>query len=88
MTTEVQEQPQEQPPSGDEEQPTIYSWLTSNPIATSTGTAISSLYSASKNYNKVTQTAIGSLETAVTYAAGTAGPVVGAVTGKLEKPSK
>ena len=66
---------------------TTYEWLSSNPLASSCGTALSSIYCASRDYNKVTQCTIGGVESIVNYAAGTAKPVYEIVVEKLEKPS-
>ena len=63
-------------------------WLSSNPLASSFGSALSNMYCASRNYNTVTQYTIGGLESVVTYAADTAKPVYEKVVEKLDTPSK
>lgn len=74
--------------SSEEESTTTYDWLSANPIATSCGGAVCSLYSASKNYNRVTNWTFGSVESVLGYATEKARPFVGLVSDKLEKPSK
>ena len=69
-------------------QASTYGWLCQNPLTSSCGTTICSLYEGSKNYNRVTKFALGTVESAVTFAAGTARPVVGKVVEKLDRPSK
>ncbi len=66
---------------------TTYEWFSSNPLANSCGTALTNLYCASRDYNRVTQCTIGGVESVVNYAAGTAKPVYEKVVEKLETPS-
>ena len=61
-----------------------YGWLCTLPMATSAGNAVSNLYDASKNYNCVTQYAMGTVEGSVMKAASVVSPVVH----KLDGPSK
>ena len=68
--------------------PSTYEWFSANPLANSCGSALSSLYSVSKNYNRMTSWTFGTVESVVCYAAEKAKPVVGAVTEKLERPSE
>lgn len=63
---------------------TTYEWLCTLPMATSAGSAVSSFYEGSKNYNCVTQYALGTVESSVKKAASTVAPVVQ----KLDRPSK
>ena len=69
-------------------QASTYGWLCQNPLTSTCGSTICSFYEGSKNYNRVTKFALGTMETAVTYAAGTARPVVGKVVEKLDRPSE
>ena len=68
-------------------QTSTYEWLCNNPLTASCGTTLCSFYQGSKNYNRVTKFALGSVESAVSFAAGTARPVVGKVVEKLDRPS-
>lgn len=73
--------------SGESASPTsasTYEWLCSLPMATSAGNAVSNFYEASKNYNAVTQYALGTVEGSVKKAASVVSPVVH----KLDGPSK
>ena len=63
---------------------TTYEWLSSLPLATSASTAVYNMYEGSKNYNCVTQYAVGRMESSVKMAASVVAPVVK----KLDKPSK
>lgn len=75
--TEVEETPPQQ-------SPTVYGWLSSNPLAASAGNAVYNVYEGSKNYNCVTQYALGTVESSVKMAASAVAPVVK----KLDKPSE
>ena len=70
------------------DQMSTYQWFVTNPLASSCGSAVSSFYCASRDYNRLTQYTIGSVESVVTYTAGTAKPVVNKVVEKLDSPSK
>lgn len=63
---------------------TVGEWLSSLPLAASAGSAVSSFYEGSKNYNCVTQYALGTVESSVKVAASAIAPVVKS----LDKPSK
>lgn len=63
---------------------TTYEWLCTIPMATSAGSAVSSLYETSKNYNSVTQYALGTVETSVKKAASTVAPVVHKLDGPIQ----
>lgn len=63
---------------------TTYGWLSSLPLAASAGAAVYNVYEGSKNYNCVTQYALGTVESSVKMAASAVAPVVQ----KLDKPSK
>ena len=65
-----------------------YDWLCANPLASSVGSTLSSIYGASKNYNGVTSWTLGSVESAVGYASSKAQPLIDGVSGKLEGPSE
>lgn len=61
-----------------------YDWFASIPLASSAGSAVYSWYEGSKNCCRLSQFAIGTMESSVKYAAGTAAPLVK----KFDKPSK
>lgn len=61
-----------------------YQWLAHNPLTAAAGSTIASLYEGSKNSCRLANFVIGTAETSVKYAAGTAAPLVK----KLETPSK
>ena len=61
-----------------------YEWLCTIPVAASAGSAVYNLYNSSKNYNSVSQYAIGTVENSVVKAASIVAPVVQ----KLNRPSK
>ena len=61
-----------------------YQWLAQNPLTAAAGNTIASLYEGSKNSCRLAGFVIGTAETSVKYAAGTAAPLVK----KLETPSK
>ena len=61
-----------------------YDWLSSLPMASSTGSAVYSWYESSKNCCRVSKYALGTVECSVKYAAETAAPLVK----KLDKPSE
>jgi len=61
-----------------------YEWLCGLPLAASAGNAVSNFYEASKNYNSVTQYALGTVEGSVKKAASVVSPAIH----KLDKPSK
>lgn len=63
---------------------TVYGWLSSNPLAATAGNAVYNVYEGSKNYNSVTNYALGTVESSVKMAACAVAPVVK----KLDKPSK
>ncbi|XP_003384104.1 PREDICTED: uncharacterized protein LOC100632108 [Amphimedon queenslandica] len=63
-----------------------YDWLCANPLASSFGTTLCSIYGASKSYNGVTSWTLGSVESAVGYASSKAQPLLDGVSGKLEGP--
>ena len=63
---------------------TTYEWLGSLPLAASAGNTVYSWYEGTKNCCRVSQFAIGTVESTVKYAAGTAAPLVK----KLDKPSE
>lgn len=63
---------------------TTYEWLSTLPMAASAGSAVSYWYEGSKNYNCVTQYALGTVESSMKMAASTVAPVVL----KLNVPSK
>ena len=65
-----------------------YQWLSANPLASSCGVTLSNIYCASRDYNRLTQCTIGSVESMVGYAAGTAKPVYEKVVEKLDTPRK
>lgn len=79
--TGVTAEPVSQPPS-------TYGWLCGNPLASSCGNKLCAIYEGSKNYNGMTKFALGTMESAVTFAAGTAKPLVGRVVEKLDRPSE
>lgn len=64
-----------------------YDWLSTNPVASSCGGALCSMYQVSKNYNKVTSWTFGSVESAFGYASSKARPLVDRVSGRLEGQS-
>ena len=68
--------------------PFMYEWFSTNPLANSCGSALSSRYSVSTNYDRMTIWNFGTVESVVCYSAEKVKPVVGAVTEKLERPSK
>ena len=69
--------------------PTTYEWLCTNPLTSSCGSKLCAVYAGSKNYNRVTKFALGtSMESAVSFTAGTAKPIVGKVVEKLDRPSE
>ena len=61
-----------------------YEWLAHNPLAAAAGSTIASFYEGSKNSCRLANFVIGTAESSVKYAAGTAAPLVK----KLEAPSK
>ncbi len=63
---------------------TTYEWLGSLPLAASAGNTVYSWYEGTKNCCRISQFAIGTVESTVKYAAGTAAPLVK----KLDKPSE
>ena len=63
---------------------TTYEWLGSLPLAASAGNTVYSWYEGTKNYCRVSQFAIGTVESTVKYAAGSAAPLVK----KLDRPSE
>ena len=63
---------------------TVGEWLSSIPLAASAGSAVSNIYEGSKNYNCVTQYALGTVESSIKLAASAISPVVKS----LDKPSK
>lgn len=63
---------------------TVGEWLSNLPLAASAGSALSDFYEGSKNYNCITQYALGTVESSVKLAASAVAPVVKT----LDKPSK
>ena len=63
---------------------TTYEWLGSLPLAASAGNTVYSWYEGTKNCCRVSQFAIGTVESTVKYAADAAAPIVK----RLDKPSK
>ena len=63
---------------------TLGEWLSNLPLAASAGSVVSNLYEGSKNYNCITQYALGTVESSVKLAASAISPVVKT----LDKPSK
>lgn len=61
-----------------------YDWLSSLPMASSAGSTVYSWYENSKNCCRVSQYALGTVESSVKYAAETAAPLVK----RLDGPSK
>jgi len=61
-----------------------YDWLASLPLASSAGSAVYSWYEGSKKCCRLSEFAIGTVESSVKYAAGTAAPIVK----KLDRPSE
>lgn len=75
--------------TSDEQQPaSTYEWFVSNPLASTCGSKLSTLYCASRDYNTATKYTIGGVEYIVNYAAGTAKPVYEKVVEKLDTPCK
>ncbi len=62
----------------------VYGWLSTNPMASSAGNALYAAYEGSKGYSRASDYALGTIESSVKFAAGTAAPLVK----KLDKPSK
>ncbi len=63
---------------------TTYEWLSSLPLAAKAGNTVYNIYEGSKNYNCVTQYALGTVESSVKMAASAVSPVVK----RMDKPSK
>lgn len=63
---------------------TTYGWLSSLPLAASAGAAVCNIYAGSKNYNSVTQYALGTMESSAKRAASAVAPIVK----RLDAPSK
>lgn len=61
-----------------------YDWFASIPLASSAGSTVYSWYEGSKKCCRLSQFAIGTVESSVKYAAGTAAPLVK----KFDRPSK
>lgn len=62
----------------------VYEWLAANPLASHAGSTLQGWYESSKGCCRISDYALGTIESSVKFAAGTAAPIVK----KLDKPSK
>ena len=62
----------------------VYEWLSGNPLASHAGSTLYGWYEGSKGCCRLSGYALGTIESSVKYAAGTAAPLVK----KLDRPSK
>ena len=63
-----------------------YDWFANNPLTSSAGSTVYSWYESSKNCCRVSQYALGAVESSVKYATETAAPLVKKL--PLERPSE